>query len=454
MFLATLNRFYSARFFVNVKNKKHLLNIIYWKLLNKKNDKPLIVNYIYVGSLYYGFTDIMYLNALAGADYVILDGFLIGWVLRILYGKRVERIGSEHYINYLFAYCARNNYKIFLLGGAKNTITNIRSAHPTLKISGNSDYIDVNDQNISKKIHRFHTDLLLVSLGLGKQEKWIYLNKDRLQKTKAILTIGFYGSILGGEGNLPPKIMDRLNMRWIYKLIKEPKRLWKRYVFGIYALTVITGFIFTAKLLRFALNAITSMHQRIIALILLIALLPILIPLFLLVKLTSEGPFIFKQKRLGKHKKVFIMYKIRTMVENTESLKSKYQHLNEADGPVFKIRNDPRYTKIGKILSHSALDEFPQLVNVLKGEMALVGPRPLPVNEALKVPKKYQKRFSVLPGITSLWIIKGAHRLNFEKWMELDLEYVKRKSLKYDIIIFTLTVLDIGKLFLKKLFNR
>lgn len=196
------------------------------------------------------------------------------------------------------------------------------------------------------------------------------------------------------------------------------------------------------------------MIDRFLALFLLLISTPIWPLFYLSVKLTSSGPFIFKQKRMGKDKKTFTMYKIRTMPKNAENLKKKYQRLNEVDGPVFKIRNDPRYTKIGKILSHTALDELPQLVNVLKGEMALVGPRPLPVNEALKVPKKYQERFSVLPGITSLWIIKGAHRLNFEKWMELDLEYVKRRSLGYDIIIFTLTVLDIGKLFLKKLFNR
>lgn len=145
---------------------------------------------------------------------------------------------------------------------------------------------------------------------------------------------------------------------------------------------------------------------------------------------------LFKQKRLRKDKKVFEMYKFRTMVEGAEKLKKKYAHLNEVNGPVFKIRNDPRYTKIGKFLSHTGLDELPQLINVFKGEMALVGPRPLPVDEAKRVPKKYERRFSVLPGMTSSWIIKGAHKLTFKEWMDLDLEYVKNKSFFYDLSLF------------------
>lgn len=176
------------------------------------------------------------------------------------------------------------------------------------------------------------------------------------------------------------------------------------------------------------------------ALILLILLLPLLVVLYFVVKLTSRGPFIFKQIRAGKNKRQFIMYKIRTMVEGAEKLKYKYIKLNEADGPVFKIRQDPRYTKLGIWLAHSALDELPQLFNVLKGEMSLVGPRPLPQDEAEKIPLGYQQRFSVLPGMTSLWIIKGAHQLTFNQWMESDMEYLKRKSIFYDIKILLLTL--------------
>ncbi len=173
---------------------------------------------------------------------------------------------------------------------------------------------------------------------------------------------------------------------------------------------------------------------------------PFFLLVTLLIKIDSPGPIIFKQKRTGKNEKVFIFYKFRTMVQNAEKLKAKYRRLNETDGPVFKIDNDPRFTKIGKVLSHTGFDEFPQFLNVLKGEMSLVGPRPLPVSEEDKIEPKYQKvRRSVKPGIISSWLIKGAHRLTFKQWMKLDLEDIKKVSFIYDLkIFFQVIVLVLG----------
>lgn len=177
-----------------------------------------------------------------------------------------------------------------------------------------------------------------------------------------------------------------------------------------------------------------------LALILLILFSPLLAAFFFLVKLTSKGPFIFRQLRAGKNFQPFLLYKIRTMYENAEQQKEKVRVLNEADGPVFKIRDDPRFTPVGKVLSRTGLDEILQLVNVLKGEMSFVGPRPLPIEEAKKIAKNYQKRFSVNPGITSLWIVRGAHNLTFNEWMEFDLEYIRKKAPLFDLYIIILTL--------------
>ena len=141
------------------------------------------------------------------------------------------------------------------------------------------------------------------------------------------------------------------------------------------------------------------------------------------------------------------------MVDDAEKQKQNILNLNEVDGPVFKIYDDPRYTKIGRFLSHTGLDELPQLINIIKGEMDFVGPRPLPVAEAELVPKKYQERLSVLPGITSPWILQGAHILSFEEWMKSDLAYIKKKSLWYDSIQLTKTFLLISSFIYKNLFN-
>jgi len=179
--------------------------------------------------------------------------------------------------------------------------------------------------------------------------------------------------------------------------------------------------------------------QRVLALFLFILLLPFFGVLGIILRIQNGGPLIFKQKRMGKDRKPFVIYKIRTMMAGAEKLKEKYMDLNEADGPVFKIKKDPRFTKVGKILARTAIDEFPQLINVVKGEMAIVGPRPLPWEEAKRVPKRYQKRFSVLPGITSSWIVKGSHRLTFKEWMKLDLDDVSNRTVFQDMSIMMVT---------------
>lgn len=172
----------------------------------------------------------------------------------------------------------------------------------------------------------------------------------------------------------------------------------------------------------------------------LILLWPIFLTIGLLTKLDSKGPVIFKQRRVGKEGQVFWIYKFRTMTKGADKQQGKYMKLNESCKPMFKIKDDPRFTKFGKKLSWSGLDELPQLINVLRGEMSLVGPRPLPVNEERELPKSFQKlRRSVLPGITSLWIIKGGHNLTYRQWIKWDADYVKANNIKLDFEILRQT---------------
>ncbi len=177
------------------------------------------------------------------------------------------------------------------------------------------------------------------------------------------------------------------------------------------------------------------MIQRLLALVLLVFLSPAMGLLYVLVKLDSKGPFVFRQKRLGENKRPFSLYKIRTMKVGSQKEQNKLRSFNQADGPVFKIYDDPRFTRAGQFISHTGLDELLQLINIIKGEMAFVGPRPLPKKEADKIAKKYHRRFLVLPGITSLWVVRGAQHQDFASWMKDDLEYINNKSLKLDLVI-------------------
>jgi lipopolysaccharide/colanic/teichoic acid biosynthesis glycosyltransferase len=162
-----------------------------------------------------------------------------------------------------------------------------------------------------------------------------------------------------------------------------------------------------------------------------------------LLNLGSNESVFFKQKRVGKNNKYFIIYKFRSMVHNADKIKKSIVHLNEADGPVFKITDDPRYTKVGKILARTGLDELPQLINVIKGEMSIVGPRPLPKDEAIKLSPLQKKRHLIKPGITSRWVVEGSHNLTFDRWMNLDIDYVKNATIKDDfqIIFKTFTLI-------------
>lgn len=170
-----------------------------------------------------------------------------------------------------------------------------------------------------------------------------------------------------------------------------------------------------------------------------IILLPLILAISIVVKFSSAGPIFFIQKRTGKDGKTFRLIKFRTMNLGAEKERNKIRILNEADGPVFKIIDDPRYTKIGKFLAHTGLDELPQLFNVLRCEMSIVGPRPLPTYEANKLTKNQKFRQLVKPGITSSWVISGSHKLKFKEWMQLDKDYVTNAKLTVDLKIITKT---------------
>ncbi|WP_259712968.1 sugar transferase [Weissella confusa] len=172
----------------------------------------------------------------------------------------------------------------------------------------------------------------------------------------------------------------------------------------------------------------------------LVVLTPTMLVIMLLIKLEDKGPVFYGQTRIGKNGAEFKMWKFRSMRENADELRSQMMAKNDADGPMFKIKDDPRVTKIGKFIRKKSLDEIPQFFNVLKGEMSLVGPRPsLPV-EVIEFDSRERERLNVLPGLTGLWQVSGRNDLSFDDMIVLDLEYVKHHSVLWDIKIIFITV--------------
>ena len=172
----------------------------------------------------------------------------------------------------------------------------------------------------------------------------------------------------------------------------------------------------------------------------LILLSPIIAVVACAVKVTSKGPIFFSQKRVGKNGELFEMYKFRSMVVNAEELKGNLEDQNEMSGPMFKIKDDPRVTKVGKFIRKTSIDELPQLWNVLKGDMSLVGPRPSLPKEVEQFDNWMFKRLSVRPGLTCYWQVSGRNNIDFEDWMKLDCRYVDERNLWIDIKLIFKTV--------------
>lgn len=169
-------------------------------------------------------------------------------------------------------------------------------------------------------------------------------------------------------------------------------------------------------------------------------LLPMMAVVAVAIKLNSRGPIFFKQRRLGLHGRSFNMLKFRSMIVDAEALKARLAALNEQTGPVFKMRNDPRVTAVGRFIRKYSIDELPQLINVLRGDMSVVGPRPPVPSEVVKYEAWQQRRLSVRPGLTCLWQVSGRNQISFEEWMYLDMQYIDHWSLLQDLRLIFRTV--------------
>lgn len=201
-------------------------------------------------------------------------------------------------------------------------------------------------------------------------------------------------------------------------------------------ITLVTGGMYRRMVLY------KSLFDIVASFALLVLSLPILFAAAVAIKFTSKGPVFFLQPRVGMNKRVFRVVKFRTMVVDAEERMKEVDHLNErSDGAAFKIKNDPRVTRVGKFLRKFSIDELPQLLNVIKGDMSLVGPRPLPIRDYRKFNQDWQRRrFSVKPGLTCTWQVSGRDNIPFEKWMRMDMEYIDKWSIWLDLKILFKTI--------------
>jgi exopolysaccharide biosynthesis polyprenyl glycosylphosphotransferase len=213
---------------------------------------------------------------------------------------------------------------------------------------------------------------------------------------------------------------------------------------NFYGIPIITFSTTSSQQIQLLLKNIFDLFSSIFLLIL---SLPLFIPIALTIKLTSPGPIFYRQTRCSLNGRKFTIYKFRSMVFNAYEKQKELMKYNEMDGPVFKMTNDPRVTSVGRFLRRTSLDELPQLINVLKGDMSLVGPRPPLPQEIAQYDRKHRRRLSVKPGITGPWQVSGRNTIDFREWMKLDLDYIDKWSLWLDfkILLKTLPAIVNGK---------
>jgi exopolysaccharide biosynthesis polyprenyl glycosylphosphotransferase len=218
----------------------------------------------------------------------------------------------------------------------------------------------------------------------------------------------------------------------------------KVYLEALHELPLLT---FTTTPQNEYLLFIKNAADVVLAAVLLVILAPVLFSVALLIKLTSHGPVIFRQIRCGLGGRRFVLYKFRSMTYDAEQKKSQLEHLNEMSGPVFKLSNDPRCTGLGRFLRKFSLDELPQLLNILRGDMSFVGPRPPIPEEVEKYQRWQRRRLRMKPGLTCLWQISGRNEVDFAQWMKMDLEYIDSWSLLLDlkILLKTIPIVLLGK---------
>jgi exopolysaccharide biosynthesis polyprenyl glycosylphosphotransferase len=312
---------------------------------------------------------------------------------------------------------AQSQYKRrFILVGASNEVARMRhqletQADEGIKIVDEFDFIEAPLQQLIELLHEHSASGVIVNAKHAYFERVESVIKVcELEGVDAWLVADFFGTQIARAS------LDELFGHPLLVFRSAPETSWQSL----------------AKMLMDFFGA----------LLLLILLSPLFLLIAAAIKCVSPGPIFFRQQRSGLSGAPFTLYKFRTMVTNAEQFKHELEAMNEMRGPVFKVTNDPRVTRIGKWLRRYSLDELPQLFNVLRGEMSLVGPRPLPVDEVKRFNDlAHRRRLSVKPGITCLWQISGRNQIaDFKEWVRLDLEYIDNWSLWLDLKILLRTI--------------
>jgi len=422
-----------------------------------------------------------YLRVLQQASRVLPDGIGVNVGCRIKGVAMRANLNGTDLFPHLCETLAATGQSIYLLGAqperAAATAQAMQEKFPQLRVAGtHHGYFDADeDAAIIQDINASGADILLVAMGAPRQELWLAQHEDALTVP---VRMGVGGLFDYYSGSIPraPLWLREIGLEWVWRLLQEPGRMWRRYLIGnpLYLFRVwrecrgqrkaarrarrphkLPGNRFSRMRSRFASASrrghwryaagITDVVKRLLDIVVSGALLLLLLPLFglvaLAIRLESPGSVFFRQVRVGCLGQTFAMWKFRSMYIDAEQRKLALEALNEMQGGVlFKLKQDPRITRVGRIIRRLSIDELPQLWNVFKGDMSLVGPRPaLPV-EVSQYSLEDRDRLDAKPGITCTWQVTGRSDIPFNEQVLLDIEYINQQSVKNDLKLLVKTV--------------
>lgn len=383
-----------------------------------------------------------YAAAVNSSDFLLPDGIGVALAAKMTCHNLTANLNGTDFIPALLKEAAKMGKSVYLFGSTPGTAIkaadNLIHEIPGLQIAGKRDGFAQaqNDAEIIADINASGADIVLVALGVPMQELWLHRNAPYID---AELTMGVGAALDFFAGNVTraPAWVRKAKCEWVWRLAQEPRRLAKRYLQG--------NFSFLARAAKHTAGTLTaaSVANRILDITVSTAALVLLSPIFALtalaIKIESKGPAIFTQTRVGKNGRPFTMIKFRSMVTNAEALRDDVLAQSDREGICFKSKSDPRITRVGRFIRRTSIDELPQILNVLRGQMSIVGPRPALPSEVDVYPKHAFGRLTVKPGITGVWQVSGRADVGFDQMIEMDLAYASSRTILLDLILIGMT---------------
>jgi exopolysaccharide biosynthesis WecB/TagA/CpsF family protein len=389
--------------------------------------------------------DVAYRWALSAADYLLPDGSGLQLAAKLKGRRFVENLNGTDLFPSLCKTAAERGLSIYLFGSAEGVAARAAEAAqdlaPGLRIAGcrHGFFEESEEGEIIERINASGADIVLVALGVPKQDLWIARNRYRIN-ARLVMGVGAQFDFWSGRVPRAPEYMRRHGMEWIMRLAVEPKRLAHRYLVGNFEFVLRAlapqdlsfgraAGIVGKRAMDFTLSSLA-----------LILLGPLMALIALAIRIDSPGPALFRQKRVGKDGEIFVCYKFRSMRVDAEARRAELLAASDRKGVCFKSKNDPRITRLGRWLRRFSLDELPQILNIWKGDMAIVGPRPALPSEVAAYPARALQRLDVKPGLTGVWQVSGRADIDFDRMVDIDASYAKCRTIWLDFVMIALTV--------------